>query len=1144
MVTTAETTAIPTPIAASADPLWYKDAVIYQIHVRSFADGNGDGIGDFQGLIGKLDYIQQLGATCIWLLPFFPSPLKDDGYDVADYQSVHTSYGTLADFDEFLQAAHSRGLRVMIELVLNHTSDQHPWFQAARMAPRDSPQRNFYVWRDDDRGYAGTRIIFADTEISNWAFDPVAGQYYWHRFFSHQPDLNYDNPAVFEAMFNVMVFWLDRGVDAFRLDAVSYLCEREGTINENLPETHAVLKKLRRLLEDRYPNRLLLAEANQWPADVREFFGDGDECQMGFHFPLMPRMFMALKQEDRHPITEVLRQTPEIPPTCQWAIFLRNHDELTLETVTKDERDYMYDMYAADPDMRLNFGIRRRLAPLVENSRPRTELLTSLLLSLPGTPVIYYGDEIGMGDNVYLGDRNGVRTPMQWDGGPNGGFSRADSTRLYAPVISDAVYGYRAVNVDVQAQSPFSQLNWTRRLLALRSQHLAFGRGTVEFLHPDNRKVLAFVRRDDRETILVVANLARTAQPIDLDLKPFAGLTPVEMSGLTEFPKIGSAPYALTVGPYGFYWFLLEASPASLTSRRPPAAVIQVERGKKVPLFSSGTWEKLLEGNVRKLIEHDALLPFLELQPWVDSRGRTIKAARFAEWILISVDPYPIFLTLVDVKYTSGEPQAYAVPLVALPDPHAQSIAESNAAAVLAPITGARTGLICDALADDKACQVLAAMADQQRTFDTKRGKLEAAPEPVADLSDLDVPTVPVRRLGDETRQSVIVLGRRVFKLARRPRPAPHPEAEAIRVLPKSDFNRVPRLLSTVEYQPQTGARLAIGLVERRVAHQGSGWDFTVEEIDRYLERVALRSNGEAEGVFDRPMRSFYDLRHADPPAVIRDAIGGYLHEIALLGMRTADLHTSLMRSHEPSFNAQPFSLADRRRLTVRLVASARDAFDRLDARQSALSSDAAADAATLLRRRGAVLDLLQRLDRLSIDVHAIRCHNNYHLGQILRTEHDFVIVDFARPPGMEAPVVLRTGFFRKMLRRLAPPVRPAPDGKGLALVDVATMLRSLSAATATAHHAFLVRRPGEAARIAKWVACWEVWTSAAFLTAYLDRAADPPYLPVDERQLRQLLAAFVLDTTLDELRHYVDRRPDRAYIPLSAALSLTRQLD
>jgi len=693
MATSAtESLVIPVPTAVGDDPLWYRDAVIYQIHVRSFSDHNGDGIGDFQGLIRKLDYVQQLGATCIWLLPFFPSPLKDDGYDVSDYTGIHPSYGTLADFDEFLQAAHARGLRVMIELVVNHTSDQHPWFHAARTAPSGSPPRDFYVWRDDDRGYAGTRIIFSDTETSNWAFDPVAGQYYWHRFFSHQPDLNYDNPAVFQAVLAVMRFWLDRGVDAFRLDAVPYLCEREGTSNENLPETHEVLRKLRRALDERYPNRMLLAEANQWPADVREFFGEGDECHMGFHFPLMPRMFMALKQEDRHPITEVLRQTPEIPPTCQWAIFLRNHDELTLETVTDEERDYMYKMYAADPDMRLNLGIRRRLAPLVENSRPRIELLTSLLLSLPGTPVIYYGDEIGMGDNVYLGDRNGVRTPMQWTSGRNAGFSPADPSRLHAPLLSDAIYGYQSVNVEAQAQSPFSLLSWTRHLIMLRRQHQAFGRGSIEFLHPENRKLLAYIRRDERDTVLVVANLARTAQPVDLNLAKFVGLTPVEMTGLTEFPKITSAPYSLTLGPYGFYWFWLEAAPTSLTARRPPAPAAPA--GGVKPLYSGRTWEKLLDGNIRTLLEQDALVPFLQRQSWLDSRGRTIRSARFVDWILLTLEPHPVFLTIVDVRYVGGDSEVYGLPLAALPDPTARAVAEATPAAVLAPVTGARTGVL------------------------------------------------------------------------------------------------------------------------------------------------------------------------------------------------------------------------------------------------------------------------------------------------------------------------------------------------------------------------------------------------------------------------------------------------------------------
>jgi len=483
------------------DPLWYKDAVIYEAHVKSFYDSNNDGIGDFKGLTQKLDYLQGLGVTCLWLLPFFPSPLKDDGYDVADYRNVHPSYGTLADFSEFVDAAHERQIKVLIELVVNHTSDQHPWFQRARHAPAGSPERDFYVWSDTDKKFGETRIIFSDTEKSNWTWDPVAGQYYWHRFFSHQPDLNHNNPAVVDAVIDVLRFWLDLGVDALRLDAVAYLCVKEGTSNENLPETHDVLKRMRRELDASYPNRMLLAEANQWPSDVRPYFGDGDECHMAFHFPLMPRMFMALRQEDRHAITEILNQTPDLPPTSQWALFLRNHDELTVEMITDEERDYMYSVYANDPQMRINGGIRRRLAPLVENSRRRVELLTSLLFSLPGTPVIYYGDEIGMGDNIYLGDRNGVRTPMQWTGDRNAGFSRGDPARLYAPLIMDPVYGYQAINVEAQESSPYSLLNWMKRLIALRKQSRVFGRGSLQFLHPANRKVLAYVRRHEDEQL-------------------------------------------------------------------------------------------------------------------------------------------------------------------------------------------------------------------------------------------------------------------------------------------------------------------------------------------------------------------------------------------------------------------------------------------------------------------------------------------------------------------------------------------------------------------------------------------------------------------------------------------------------------------
>jgi maltose alpha-D-glucosyltransferase / alpha-amylase len=536
--------------------LWYKDAIIYQLHVRTFCDSNADGIGDFRGLTGKLDYLQELGINAIWLLPFYPSPLRDDGYDIADYTSVHPSYGTLQDFKDFLTAAHNRRIRVITEMVVNHTSDQHPWFQEARSS-RDNPKRDWYVWSDTDTRYQGVRIIFLDTEMSNWAWDPISKSYYWHRFFSHQPDLNYDNPAVRDAMWEVMKFWLDIGVDGFRLDAVPYLIERDGTSCENLPETHEIVRDLRKRIDLAYPGKMLLAEANQWPADVRSYFGNGDEFHMAFHFPLMPRMFMAVKLEDRKPIIEILEQTPQIPDTCQWCIFLRNHDELTLEMVTDIERDYMYDEYAVDKAMRINLGIRRRLAPMMENDRRRVELLTGLLLSMPGTPIIYYGDEIGMGDNIYLGDRNGVRTPMQWNGGWNAGFSAADPERLYSPLISNPVYGYQAINVDSQRRSAHSLLSWTKSVIQTRNAFRVFSRGSIEFLNPSNHRVLAYVRRLGDEKVLIVNNLSSSAQAVELNLQMYKRHIPIEMFGRNLFPRIGDLPYLLTLGPYQFYWFRL-----------------------------------------------------------------------------------------------------------------------------------------------------------------------------------------------------------------------------------------------------------------------------------------------------------------------------------------------------------------------------------------------------------------------------------------------------------------------------------------------------------------------------------------------------------------------------------------------------------
>jgi maltose alpha-D-glucosyltransferase / alpha-amylase len=540
-----------------SDNDWYKDAIIYELHVKAFYDSDGNGIGDFRGLIEKLDYLQDLGINCIWLLPFYQSPLRDDGYDIADYYTVHPNYGTVADFEAFLAEAHMRGIRVLADLVLNHTSDQNAWFQESRLSP-DSPKRDYYVWSDTDKKYQDARIIFIDTERSNWTWDPEAKQYFWHRFFSHQPDLNYDNPEVQAEMLRVLSFWLDKGLDGFRCDAVPYLFEREGTNCENLPETHEYCKEVRKFIDDHYKDKVLLAEANQWPADLRPYFGDGDEFQMCFNFPLMPRLFMALRRADRHPVVDIIGQLPSIPENCQWGIFLRNHDELTLEMVTDEDRDYMYTEYATEPRMRLNLGIRRRLSPLLDDSREQIQLLNSLLFSLPGTPIIYYGDEIGMGDNIYLGDRDGVRTPMQWTGDRNAGFSRADAARLYSPVISDPLYGYQAVNVEAQQRTQYSLLRWMKRMIAVRKQYPAFGRGDTRFLNPDNSRILAFIRSYQGQDILIVGNLSRSAQPVELNIPEYRGATPIELLGDTRFPPVGDLPYFLTLAPYGFYWFRLE----------------------------------------------------------------------------------------------------------------------------------------------------------------------------------------------------------------------------------------------------------------------------------------------------------------------------------------------------------------------------------------------------------------------------------------------------------------------------------------------------------------------------------------------------------------------------------------------------------
>jgi len=880
---------------SATDPLWYKDAIIYELHVRAFADSNADGIGDFQGLISKLDYLQELGVTCLWLLPFFPSPLRDDGYDIADYTNVNPAYGSLDDFRQFLAEAHARNMQVMIELVINHTSDQHPWFQRARRAPKDSPDRNMYVWSDSDKKFEGVRIIFTDTEKSNWTWDEVAHQYYWHRFFAHQPDLNFDNPRVMEEVLNAMRFWMDMGVDGLRLDAIPYLIERDGTSCENVPETHDLIKHIRSVMDAEYENRLILAEANMWPADVRPYFGDGDECHMAFHFPLMPRIYMALRQEDRLPITDIMAQTPAIPDTCQWGLFLRNHDELTLEMVTDDERDYMNLAYAADTRMRINVGIRRRLAPLVDNNRRRIELLNSLLLSFPGTPIMYYGDEIGMGDNIYLGDRNGVRTPMQWNSDRNAGFSKAVPAKLYFPVIMDPIWGYQAINVEAQQSDASSLLHWTRNMIALRKIFQVFGRGTLQFLHPENRKVLAYIREftgedGHSETVLCVANLSRFAQPVALDLARYAGRQPVEMLGYVPFPLINETPYAITLAPYSFFWLELQPAAArrpdpivdllqepattaastpeqrasaSQPAQRPEANAVISTEAPKNPVISTGAQRSgetpVLSSSPRTLLSVlkefganlDTVLPaYIAKQRWFGGKSRTIRSTRIAS--TTSIDAASL-IALVEITYTDTSTDLYQLPLALATEADAATLQTSAPNAIITTLDNAA---LIDASASPtfRAALLKQIIAGPTTNPGAPSSSIVSSPTKVGEPPQPTLPNITANhstaldpaRLADlpsslgsaeQSNTSILYDDLAILKIFRRVSPGENPDVEIGRFLTEvAHFNHIPAYLGDLHL---TADNTTLAFLQAFAPNLGDGWAWTLADLDRFFTEIA-----------------------------------------------------------------------------------------------------------------------------------------------------------------------------------------------------------------------------------------------------------------------------------------------------------------
>lgn len=1106
------------------DPLWFKNAIIYEVPVRAFADSNGDGIGDFRGLTEKLDYLQDLGVTALWVLPFFPSPLKDDGYDIADYTQVNPIYGTVADFQAFLTAAHQRGIRVIIELIVNHTSDQHPWFQRARRSPKGSPERDFYVWNDTPEKYQEARIIFQDFETSNWAWDPIAKSYYWHRFYSHQPDLNYDSPAVREAVFQVLDFWLSMGVDGLRMDAVPYLYEREGTNCENLPETHDFLQQLRQRVDEKYPDRMLLAEANQWPEDAAAYYGDGNECHMNFHFPLMPRLFMSLRMEDSFPIVDILRQTPTIPENCQWGLFLRNHDELTLEMVTDEDRDYMYRVYAQDPEMRVNLGIRRRLAPLLGNDRRQIELLNSLLLSLPGTPVLYYGDEIGMGDNVYVGDRNGVRTPMQWSADRNAGFSKANPHRLYLPLIVESEYHYEAVNVETQRANPNSLLNWMKRLIATRKQFQAFGKGDFEFLHPENRKVLAFVRTYEDEQILVVANLSRFVQTVELNLSDHAGRVPMEIFGRTEFPVIGECPYFLSLAPYACHWFALKLQPGAVPVRR--------SLDQLPTLMVRGAWQSLVTERVLRSELEAVLSEYIYTCPWFHGKARKLQAVRVKDAIAIPYQTREAYIVLLQVDYIQGESETYLLPLTYVTGELTTQLMTEMPWTVIArvQVVGQEVpGVLVDAIADKPFLSALFEAIAQQHPYAGAAGTLKAqTTELFAQLQGDAKHLEPVVMKGEQRNSSIVYGDRLVLKLFRSVAVGVNPDWEIGLFLEETQhldhFASVAGNLEYHSHHERFGNAplppMTIGVLQEFLLDTRNAWDYTLDSLRDYFDQVLVHQADVTE--VPVPTESLLELQAQSIPEMVGLAIGPYIAHAQLLGQRTAELHVTLASGVEnPDFAPVQFSTFYQRSIYQYARNLTGKTLLLLQQKLEALPEGMQPMAQGVLDRQEEYLDRFQQVLSQKITALRTRYHGDYHLGQVLYTGKDFVIIDFEGDP-------TRTISERRMKRS---PLR-----------DVAGMLQSFSYAANIAlrqeKETGLIR-PEILPVMEQWAEFWYRWVSAAFLNSYLAIASQDSFLPKTSTELQVLLDCYRLEQAFTDLASELNYRPTWVDIPLQQLLRM-----
>ncbi len=1088
------------------DPLWYKDAVIYEVHVKAFCDTAGDGIGDFKGLTSKLDYLKSLGVNTLWLLPFYPSPLKDDGYDIADYFDVHPLYGTLSDFKEFMNEAHSRGLRVITELVLNHTSDQHAWFKKSRTAEPGTKWRDFYVWSDAPNKYLDARIIFKDFETSNWAYDNVAKAYFWHRFYSHQPDLNFENDFTQKTMLSVVEYWMKMGVDGLRLDAVPYLYEKDGTNCENLPETHDFLKKLRAFIDSSFKNRMLLAEANQWPSDAAQYFGNGDECNMAYHFPLMPRMFMAIQMEDRFPIIDILEQTPSIPENSQWGLFLRNHDELTLEMVTDEERDYMYRVYAKDRQARLNLGIRRRLAPLLGNDRRKIELMNILLFTFPGTPVIYYGDEIGMGDNFYLGDRNGVRTPMQWSADINAGFSKTNPQKLYLPVIIEPLYHYEAINVENQQNDPSSLLWWTKRIIALRKNFKAFSRGSIEFLYPTNTKILSYVRKLGDEILLVTVNLSGRPQATDLDLSRFTDRRPTDLFGSAVFPQIGNSGYRLTFSPYGYYVFNLKSEKRSEEIAKPAQIPTLEVKKRLLDTFS---------GRPKDRMESEILPQYLRSNRWFGGKGRIIEQIRIREVISFKEDPASgnsQLIVLIDVYYTEGLPESYLLPLTYSTVDISEQLKEAARNSIVARVSIEKNtpGVLYDAVYDKSFRLNLLEFLAKGKAATGSQSELTGA-RITDDLSADKLPEKSTVVGFDQSNTSVIYDDKFILKFLRRVEEGPNPEVEIEAALLKNKFESIPRLVGTVAYRAPGAEQATVAILEQYIRNEGDAWNLFHGQFERFLDDT-LSSGKLPESPLNLPILS---IAESDLPEDILEELGLPFDDwVRLLGKRTGEFHLSLIKEEEdPNFKPEPFGYLEQVAVAQSMTSYSNRIFQQCRNMVTAMQPDIKKELDLILSHQQDISKRFGELKRVKLDCMRSRIHGDYHLGQVLFTGKDFVLIDFEGEPA-------RSLTDRRLKRS---PMK-----------DVAGMIRSFHYAALSVvlknNNSKIRENPELALRAAT---IWYKAVSALFLGSYIATVKGSPILPTDKIAISVLLDAYLLEKVIYELGYELNNRPDWISIPI-----------